>query len=139
MERVPEEHQRCNVGIFVIKAREGDAIGGTAFDGTFSIDASAITRESIPVWGRGCGYGNRCRQVLRAVHQVHRLWPRRLAHAHRTLIDRMHAHEWERAKLTDRGAKLLVPTVLIIAASPWAPVNTVSATVKGAIGSASKH
>lgn len=153
--------------ILIIGAGERIATDGIVVDGASSIDTSAVTGESIPVAvhpgeavpagavnGSGTllieatadGRDNSLTQIV-------------------ALVEQAHALKGERARLADRIAKPLVPTVLIIAAlvvvfgfivgdpatwieralvvlvaaSPCALAIAVPVTVISAIGSASKY
>lgn len=152
--------------ILIIGAGERIATDGIVVDGASSIDTSAVTGESIPVAvhpgeavpagavnGSGTllieatadGRDNSLTQIV-------------------ALVEQAHARKGERARLADRIAKPLVPTVLIIAAlvvfgfivgdpatwieralvvlvaaSPCALAIAVPVTVISAIGSASKY
>lgn len=153
--------------ILIIGAGERIATDGIVVDGASSIDTSAVTGESIPVAvhpgeavpagavnGSGTllieatadGRDNSLTQIV-------------------ALVEQAHARKGERARLADRIAKPLVPTVLIIAAlvvvfgfivgdpatwieralvvlvaaSPCALAIAVPVTVISAIGAASKY
>lgn len=153
--------------ILIVAAGERVATDGIVIEGMSSFDASAVTGESIPVAvyrgdpvpagavnGAGAlrieatadGSDNTLTQIV-------------------SLVEQAHAQKGERARLADRIARPLVPTVLIlagfvvafgfiigdpttwieralvvlVAASPCALAIAVPVTVISAIGSASKY
>lgn len=153
--------------ILIIGAGERIATDGIVVDGASSIDTSAVTGESIPVAVRpgdavpaGAVNGSGTLRIEATADGRDNSLTQIVA-----LVEQAHARKGERAKLADRIAKPLVPTVLIVAglvvvfgfivgdpatgieralvvlvaASPCALAIAVPVTVISAIGSASKY
>lgn len=153
--------------ILIIGAGERIATDGIVVDGASSIDTSAVTGESIPVAVRpgdavpaGAVNGSGTLLIEATADGRDNSLTQIVA-----LVEQAHALKGERARLADRIAKPLVPTVLIIAAlvvvfgfivgdpatwieralvvlvaaSPCALAIAVPVTVISAIGSASKY
>ncbi|MFK0401513.1 heavy metal translocating P-type ATPase [Microbacterium sp. NPDC090225] len=152
--------------LLVVGAGERVATDGVVVDGRSGIDLSAVTGESIPV---GVGQGDAV--PAGAVNGSGTLHIEATADGRDNsltriveLVERAHARKGERARLADRIARPLVPTVLVVAAlvaafgfvvgdpglwieralvvlvaaSPCALAIAVPVTVISAIGSASK-
>ncbi|CAG7619817.1 heavy metal translocating P-type ATPase [Leucobacter soli] len=153
--------------ILIIGAGERIATDGIVVDGASSIDTSAVTGESIPVAVRpgdavpaGAVNGSGTLRIEATADGRDNSLTQIVA-----LVEQAHARKGERARLADRIAKPLVPTVLIVAglvvvfgfivgdpatgieralvvlvaASPCALAIAVPVTVISAIGSASKY
>lgn len=153
--------------ILIIGAGERVATDGIVVDGASSIDTSAVTGESIPVAVRpgdpvpaGAVNGSGTLRIEATADGRDNSLTQIVA-----LVEQAHARKGERARLADRIARPLVPTVLIIAAlvavfgfivgdattwieralvvlvaaSPCALAIAVPVTVISAIGSASKY
>ncbi|MFL2002052.1 heavy metal translocating P-type ATPase [Microbacterium sp. A1-JK] len=152
--------------ILVVGAGERIATDGVIVEGRSSLDASAITGESIPVEvgpghavAAGSINGSATLRVEATADGLDNSLTQIVA-----LVEQAHARKGERARLADRIARPLVPTVLIVAAlvalfgvvigdpwtwleralvvlvaaSPCALAIAVPVTVISAIGSASK-
>lgn len=152
--------------ILVVGAGERIATDGVIVEGRSSLDTSAITGESIPVEvgpghavAAGSINGSATLRVEATADGLDNSLTQIVA-----LVEQAHARKGERARLADRIARPLVPTVLIVAAlvalfgvvigdpwtwleralvvlvaaSPCALAIAVPVTVISAIGSASK-
>src|SRR5699024_5926201 len=162
---VPVAEMR-ELDLLVVGAGERVATDGVVTEGRSSIDASAVTGESIPV---GVGPGDPV--PAGAVNGSGSLLVEATADGRDNsltqivaLVERAHARKGERARLADRIARPRVPAVLVaaalvalfgvvvgdpwtwieralvvlVAASPCAMAIAVPVTVISAIGSASK-
>lgn len=151
----------------VVGAGERVATDGVIIKGSSSLDTSAITGESIPVSGRpgetvaaGSVNGSGTLKIQVTADGRDNSLTQIVA-----LVEQAHAQKGERARLADRIARPLVPTVLmvavlivlfgmlvgdpetwseralvvLVAASPCALAIAVPVTVISAIGSASKY
>ena len=156
----------CELDLLVIGAGERVATDGVVAEGRSSIDASAVTGESIPV---EVGPGDPV--PAGAVNGAGSLLVEATADGRNNsltqivaLVEQAHGRKGERARLADRIARPLVPAVLVaaalvalfgiavgdpstwveralvvlVAASPCAMAIAVPVTVISAIGSASK-
>lgn len=165
-ETIPVAELR-ELDILIIGAGERVATDGIVVDGASSIDTSAVTGESIPVAVRpgdavpaGAINGSGTLRIEATADGRDNSLTQIVA-----LVEQAHARKGERARLADRIARPLVPTVLIIAAlvvvfgfivgdpttwieralvvlvaaSPCALAIAVPVTVISAIGSASKY
>lgn len=152
--------------ILVVGAGERIATDGVVVDGSSSVDASAVTGESIPIQvgpgdsvAAGSVNGSATLRIEATASGRDNSVTQIVA-----LVEQAHAHKGTRARLADRIARPLVPTVLVVsasvaifgfivgdpqlwieralvvlvAASPCALAIAVPVTVISAIGSASK-
>lgn len=152
--------------ILIIGAGERVATDGVVTDGRSSLDTSVVTGESIPVdvapgdlVAAGSVNGSATLRIKATANGRDNSLTQIVA-----LVEQAHARKGERARLADRIARPLVPTVLIVAAlvavfgvligdpltwieralvvlvaaSPCALAIAVPVTVISAIGSASK-
>jgi len=159
--------QLRELDIMVVGAGERIATDGVVVEGSSSLDTSAVTGESIPVSvspgesvAAGSVNGSGILKVEVSADGRDNSLTQIVA-----LVEQAHAHKGERARLADRIARPLVPTVLIaavlialfgisigdpatwieralvvlVAASPCALAIAVPVTVMSAIGSASKY
>ena len=152
--------------ILVIGAGERVATDGTVLEGRSSLDVAAVTGESIPVYvgpgdavPAGAVNGSAALRIEATADGRDNSLTQIVA-----LVEQAHARKGERARMADRMAKPLVPSVLVlaalvaafgfvvgdpatwieralvvlVAASPCALAIAVPVTVISAIGSASK-
>lgn len=152
--------------LLVVGAGERVATDGVVVSGHSSLDTSAVTGESIPVAvgpdaavAAGSVNGSATLRILASADGQDNSLTQIVA-----LVEQAHANKGERARLADRIARPLVPTVLVVAAlvvafgflvddpstwtqralvvlvaaSPCALAIAVPVTVISAIGSASK-
>ncbi|WP_347125449.1 cation-translocating P-type ATPase [Microbacterium sp. SY138] len=153
--------------VLVVGAGERVATDGVVVSGSSSLDTSAVTGESIPVPARpgdpipaGAVNGSGTLRIEATADGRDNSLTQIVA-----LVQQAHARKGERARLADRIARPLVPTVLVVAAlvgvfgfivgdpttwieralvvlvaaSPCALAIAVPVTVISAIGSASKY
>ncbi len=164
-ETIPASEVR-ELDVLVVGAGERVATDGVVVEGHSSLDTSAITGESIPVEvgpgtpvAAGSVNGSATLRIEATADGRDNSLTQIVA-----LVEQAHARKGERARLADRIARPLVPTVLIaaalvalfgvvmgdpgtwieralvvlVAASPCALAIAVPVTVISAIGSASK-
>lgn len=162
---IPAEEVR-RLDILVVGAGERVATDGVVVDGRSGVDLSAVTGESIPVEVRqgdavpaGAVNGSGTLHIEATADARDNSLTRIVE-----LVERAHARKGERARLADRIARPLVPSVLVVAAlvaafgfvvgdpgvwieralvvlvaaSPCALAIAVPVTVISAIGSASR-
>ncbi|HJG91468.1 MAG TPA: cadmium-translocating P-type ATPase [Brachybacterium massiliense] len=153
--------------VLVVGAGERVATDGVVISGSSSLDTSAVTGESIPVAvtvgddvPAGVVNGSGALEIRAAADGTDNSLTQIVA-----LVEQAHARKGERARLADRIARPLVPTVLVVAAlvalfgvavgdpvtwveralvvlvaaSPCALAIAVPVTVISAIGSASTY